>query len=144
MANFENRNLKVPSKSLAPDMYNWHSLLKPVGYSEDVFKLRSVGKNGEEEAIPKCEFTIENVHYSLLLRLSNGEIAPIKSIEIWRADVCQEAEELGDIQEGVAHFLVTNLDNLADGNIAKITFISQNGLSFELTRKYDNKQSSHV
>ena len=140
MANFENRNLKVPSKSLAPDMYNWHSLLKPVGYSEDVFKICLVAENGEEVPINRCEYTIENAHYPLLLRLDKeeldqGEIIPIKRVEIWTAGECQEFMDLGKFQEGFAHFLVTNLDKLATGKIEQIRFIAENNLTFKLQKK---------
>jgi len=141
MANFEQRKStgtsKGTSSSSAPDMYNWYSLLRPPRYhkDEDVFEVCSVDDKGEKETISKCEFTIENVHYRLLLRLNNQKIVPIESIEIWAANKCIEVLDLKKTQEGVAHFLVTNLYRLANRQISKIIFIPKNGHKLELTRK---------
>jgi hypothetical protein len=60
---------------------------------------------------------------------------PVKSIQIWAANKCIEVLDLKKTQEGVAHFLVTNLDKLADRQIGKIIFILENGHNLELTRK---------
>ena len=142
MANFEQRKLtgtssKGTSSSSAPDMYNWCSLLRPPSYreDEDVFEVCSVDDKGEKETISSCKFTIENVHYPLLLRLNNQEIVPVESIQIWAANKCIEVLDLDNTQEGVAHFLVTNLYKLANHKIDKIIFIPKNGHKLELTRK---------
>jgi hypothetical protein len=118
-------------------MYNWNPLLRPPRYheDEDVFEVCSVDDKGEKETISKCEFTIENVHYSLLLRLNDQKIVPVESIQIWAEDECIEVLDLKKTQEGVTLFLVTNLDQLADHEIDKIIFILENRHNLELTRK---------
>jgi hypothetical protein len=122
-------------------MYNWYSLLRPLGYRKDVFKVCLVDDKGEKKTISNCKFTIENVHYPLLLALNNQEqeieqeIMPVKSIQIWAANKCIEVLDLDNTQEGVAHFLVTNLDQLANHQIDKIIFIPENRHNLELTRK---------
>jgi hypothetical protein len=142
MANFEQRkstgsSSKGTSRSSARDMYNWYPLLRPLVYCEGVFEVCSVDDKGEKETISNCEFTIENVHYRLLLRLNKQEqkIVPLKRIEIWAADKCIEVLDLDKTQEGVTHFLVTNLDKLAEHCINKIIFIPEEGHNLELTRK---------
>jgi len=133
MANFEQRkskdtSRKGTSRSSTHDMYNWYSLLRPLHYCEDVFKVCSVDDKGEKETISNCEFTIENVHCRLLLRLNNQEIVPIKSIEIWAADKRIEVLDLDNTQEGVVLFLVTNLTKLDERQIGKIIFIPQKSI----------------
>jgi len=140
MPNFEQRkstgtSSEGTSSSPAHDMYNWNPLLRPLGYSKDVFEVCSVDDKGEKETISNCKFSIENVHYPLLLRLNNQEIVPVESIQIWAADGRQEVLGLEKTQEGVAHFLVTNLDKLADHQIEKIIFTLGKGHNLELTRK---------
>jgi hypothetical protein len=115
-------------------MYNWYPLLRPQGYRKDVFKVCSVGNDGKEKTISNCEFTIENVHYRLLLRLNNQKIVPVESIQIWAENKCVEILDLDNTQEGVTLFLVTNLDKLADHQIDKIIFTLGNGHKLELTR----------
>jgi hypothetical protein len=135
MANFEQRKLEGTSSSPAHDMYKWLSLLRPLGSCEDVFEVWSVDDKVEKETISNCEFTIENVHYRLLLRLNKQEIVPIESIEIWAANKCIEVLDLDSTQEGVTLFLVTTLDQLANHEINKIVFILKNRHNLELTRK---------
>jgi len=135
MANFEQRKSEGTSSSPAPDMYNWYSLLRPPRYhkDEDVFEVCSVDDKGEKEKKSNCEFTIENVHYRLLLRLNNQKIVPIKKIEIRAEDECIEVLDLKKTQEGVTLFLVTNLYRLANHKIDKIIFIPENAHKLELT-----------
>jgi len=140
MPNFEQRkstgtSSKGTRSSSAHDMYNWYSLLRPPRYREDVFEVCSVDDKGKKKTTSNSDFTIENVHYRLLLRLNNQEIVPIESIQIWAANKCQEVLNLDKTQEGVALFLVTNLDKLANHKIDKIIFIPENGHNLELTRK---------
>ena len=124
-------------------MYNWYSALRPLNSSEDIFCATLVVKSSntnktEPIKIENCEFTIENIHYPLLVILNGQVILPVEKISIitqgeTRTEVCSRDNE------GLTLRWVEYLRQLGTGEITKIKLLLEHGLEIELTKKDEFK-----